>query len=127
MRRALILAAVLVFISGCSMTTQQRIDTAYKSLLTSAQVYKTSMSIAADLDKAGMITSEEKKMIITVGMAYYSAWHTARLAVEVWYVTQSAEDADKAVAALKAAMERFAEFVEVLKPILERGGYKIGE
>lgn len=123
MRKAVVILLIPLVLVGCA-TFGERKDVAYKSLLASATLYDNAMKIVAELDKSGLLTPDEKVVAVRSAYAFYTAWHSARLAVEIWMITEDSGAEDKAMFALKEAAKRWDELVAIIQPLLERGGYK---
>ena len=108
----IILSCILTF--GCAHQPQTPEQIGYKTLSTAAEVYETTMSAMGDLYKQGKLSESDKDKVIDVAKIYWSTYHSATLAMDVWMRTKNADDKivlDKAITELTAAIPKFQEFV----------------
>jgi len=89
-------------------------------LSNAATVYENAMPVIADLAKKGLLTEEERTAALQAGLIFWTAYHEAELALEVYHATRTSEAEARLQAALKAMAERMGAFYEVVKPLLER-------
>ena len=76
----LMIMAVMALAVGC--TSDDYIKTSYKSLKSAGVVYDTSMKVAAEAYKSGIINEGEKNEIIVLGQRFYSSYMVATAALE---------------------------------------------
>ena len=110
---------MLLFAAGCA-TLQQRQATAYKILATTASIYDTSMKSLRVLYDQGLLTEEEKQMAIQAGLVFWTAWHEAEIAVEIWFATEDPAAENRALVLIDQLQKRFSEMMEILRPLLAR-------
>jgi len=115
-----LLAVALLFI-GCA-TLQNQKATAYKSLAGMALTYETAMKTLAQLDRDGLLKPEEKIQAIQAAAVFWSAWHEAAIALEVWLSVDSPEAQDKVKAVLENVLAKYEEMMRYLQPLLQRAG-----
>ena len=92
----------------------------YRTLAAAATTYETGMAAFADLDKRGLVGGPEKKKVMEIAVIYWSAYHQAVIAFEVWKKTDSAEAENQIYAALAALSQASAELLQYIQPILVR-------
>jgi hypothetical protein len=105
-------------ISACATVSFER--NAVNVLSNAATVYENAMPVIGDLAKKGLLSDEERTAALQAGLIFWSAYHEAELALEVYHATKTAEAEAKLETALKALADRMGAFYEVLKPLLER-------
>ena len=109
-RQIIVLSIIMWLMVGCATFKQNT----YNILYTSGVAYDTAMSVAGDLYKQGVIKDVQKDDIIKYGNAFYSAYHAAVDAFEVWNKTDSAADKDKMITALNAILPKLMDLKNYL-------------
>ncbi len=114
-KQYIVICIILSFMTfGCAHQQQTPEQIGYKTLSTAAEVYETTMSAMSDLYKQGKLSESDKDKVVEVAKIYWSTYHSATLAMDVWMRTKNADDKivlDKAIAELTAAIPKFQEFV----------------
>jgi len=108
-----------LFLVACA-TLQNKQITAYKVLASTASLYDSSMKSLATLYAQGLITDEEKIQAIKAAEIFWTAWHEAEIACEIWMATETEASQDRALTLINELQARFTEMMEILKPLLVR-------
>jgi uncharacterized membrane protein YciS (DUF1049 family) len=108
-----------LFLVACA-TLQNKQVTAYKVLASTASLYDSSMKSLATLYAQGLITDEEKIQAIKAAEIFWTAWHEAKIACEIWMATETEASQDRALTLINQLQVRFTEMMEILKPLLIR-------
>ena len=114
-----VLVAVVLFaaIASCATFKQNTYTTLYSAGVT----YDTAMSVAGDLYKQGKVTDAQKAEIIKYANPFYSAYHGAVDAFEVWNKVQTVESKDKMVTAMLEMMKKAASLKDYLARLNVKG------
>lgn len=90
----------------------------YKTLYTTGIISDASMKSAGELYRQGKIDDEQVAKIIEMARIYYTAYHEAVVAFEIYRQTKSVTDKEKLIAVLNSLSEKFGEiksYIDQLK------------
>lgn len=118
-RTILLVLLTLVFLSFTAQSCEDKdkgtyIQTVYKTMVTSAVVYDTTMKTIADLYSQGKVSESFKEDSIRYGTAYWQGYHKLQEALEK-YVSGSVEKSvvDDAKAEFDSSFSEFTTHTEV--------------
>jgi len=118
-RKAAVLVTLALLCVSCA-TLSQKHEEAYKTLAVMAESYDTAMKIVASAYNRGLLSNEEREQITNAARVFWSAFHQARIAVEIWYATKDVNDGDRAIAVMNEAVKRYTELMVYVEPLLRR-------
>ena len=110
--------SLYVLVAGCATggtTNYSFIQTTYKTLVTAADVYETSMQTAGVLYKKGLLNETQKEQIIKVAQKYHDAWHAAQKALEEYKKAQTPANKTALEAAMNIYFNNETKLLKILK------------
>jgi hypothetical protein len=115
--------SLYLLIGACTTTSGAKanesfIQASYKTLVTAADVYETSMETAGALYKKGILQEAQKEQIIKVAQKYHDAWHAARKALEEYKKAPTPANKTALQTAMDIYINNQADLLKTLKNTL---------
>lgn len=110
---AIALVLVMVAVAGCASLIQ----TSYVTLNASKNLYELTREVAKDLYADGKIDDAQAQEINRVAKIYREAHNLAKDALEVYAVTESAEDKEALKEAVRLAGEKWKNVADLINAI----------
>ena len=118
MKRKLSMLVVLVLmLAACAGTFKAN---SYKTLAASATIYEQGYPAFLELYNKGMVSFEVKEKGRALAVKYWAAYHAASNALIAYDAVDSAENKDKAAAAILEAQKFLTELTAYIQPFLVR-------
>lgn len=108
--------SLLLGLTACN--EEQVIATSYKSLAVASKTYDAALLTAADLDRQGKLSVENKLKVIAIGNQFRDAFQVAGSALEAYAATTRADDKTKLYTAMAEVTRLVCELSTILQPYL---------
>jgi hypothetical protein len=114
--RYLLLLGLILTVISCA-TFQQN---SYKTIAVAGYGYDAAMKTAADLDKQGKLTSEQKAIILTYGNKYWASYNASIDAMNVYITISTVENENRVLEAIEKVINNLGNLTSYISII--RGG-----
>lgn len=121
MKRKLFIPIVLLsFVFSACAYNASMVQTSYKVLAVSQASFDTGMKVVADLDKRGLLPSEDKAKILAAATTFFQAHNAAVAALVKYKETQALTDQELLEEQIALASEGIANLLAIITPYLEK-------
>ena len=110
MKKTVLMLCLILSIMSCSSVVKN----SYRSLIVASEAYDFSMKSVAEAQRSGKITAEQRQEINEVASVYYTAYQKAVDALESYVISESSEDKEKAIEALRDATAAITDLIKIV-------------
>lgn len=111
--------ALAVTLGACATYQANLVDSTYRILSVSKTSYETAMHIAADLDRKGRLTEQQRSDVLEYGAIYLNAHIAAVEALAKYAETKNKTDQDRFESQVEIAAEALANLLRIIESYVE--------